>query len=568
MASVDSSRELVCANNAVDNPECTRVGKFSCTYCLLVLYCGPACQKSHWKRHRAECRDNPLLKANWRPQWEAQKDYVPRFIGGEHVQPFNHRMKFLWGNMPAFDLLKLASNEGVEYNKKLDLLFAASGDIRNVALSVVSIPDSFKSPVHICMNDRDMDVVGRNVIMLLLALTEDDAAVAADNILHLWYSSFITQPLHDTLRGKILPLVQAVCAKINNRDSEAPLGKTWTFGRLSLRLVLLKKSWFELRASLEVPAGLTLEGAQKIRQSVTIAPERVDYRERVYFGLSPGHRSGAQKFRESGVLLSFGAPRDLYTIPNPTIFRDTTIWPMKDDADPISGWDIAEVMKVRYGPATNDIYGKICSFIRDVLLRFHQRLKNLDLSFELFNVDARDLSNYTGSRLFDRIEVSNISDKGYLGTAQTLYYIGRLLKHPSENPHATLVTLFLNAVDEIFDDDEKRKVLVSEMREVCKYITPSTPRAKYDANLILCDFALPQIRDVDKYFDRYMKTSNFDSICQLSGMSFKKKHTIIDPWPLRLKKKHYQKGAKEDFFNLLASTHSGCERYMEWTFNV
>lgn len=32
--------------------------------------------------------------------------------------------KFLWGNMPAIDVLQLASNEGVVYKAPLRLLFA------------------------------------------------------------------------------------------------------------------------------------------------------------------------------------------------------------------------------------------------------------------------------------------------------------------------------------------------------------------------------------------------------------------------------------------------------------
>lgn len=32
--------------------------------------------------------------------------------------------KYLWGNTPAFDVLNLESNEGVDYNEQLNLLFA------------------------------------------------------------------------------------------------------------------------------------------------------------------------------------------------------------------------------------------------------------------------------------------------------------------------------------------------------------------------------------------------------------------------------------------------------------
>lgn len=63
-----------------------------------------------------------------------------------------------------------------------------------------------------------------------------------------------------------------------------------------------------------------------------------------------------------------------------------------------------------------------------------------------------------------------------------------------------------------------------------------------------------------------MKLQNFAMLTELSGMEFKRQHTIIDPWPLRLKKKPHQRGAREEFLMLLSSGHSGCERYMEWRY--
>lgn len=173
------------------------------------------------------------------------------------------------------------------------------------------------------MNDRDGDVVSRNAIMLLLALTEEDPLVAAENIIHLWYSAFITQSLQNILKGKIRELVQDVCTKIEGKPSCAVLGKTWTFGRSSLRLVLAKKQWLDLLACLEPPPGLTIEKALLIRRDVTLAPQRVDYRERIYLTKPPGDRASHQKYREEGVLVPFGAPRALFIVPNPWVSHFT-----------------------------------------------------------------------------------------------------------------------------------------------------------------------------------------------------------------------------------------------------
>ncbi|KAI1394162.1 uncharacterized protein F4822DRAFT_39208 [Hypoxylon trugodes] len=555
------ANELVCAN-------CSGVGSQSCSYCRLVLYCNSNCQRLHWPTHKADCRNNPLLKPNWRPRWETEYR-EPAFMGGPRLQVFNYQMKYLWGNMPAFDLLNIPSNEGVDYAKPLSLLFAASGDIRNVVKTITSLPKGFRSPMSIYLNDRDGDVVGRNAIMLLLALAEDDSSVVVENIVHLWYSAFIPQSLYDILRGKIHDLVQDVCSKIAHKAPNAPMGKTWIFGSRSLRLVLTKKQWSDLLASLEVPAGLTTKKAQDIRRAITIAPQRVDHRERRYFAQTPGDRASAQKFREDGIVIPFGASRDPFTVPNPTLFRNTSTWPLKDDAEPLSGWLKSEVLAVSTGSATNDVYGKLSFLLKDLLIDFHGRLKNMNVAFQLSNINAEGLSGHLGQSVtFDRIEVSNISDAGYLGMAKVIGFIGPLLKPRNENPHATLVALFLNAVDEIFDDDEKRKVIKREMGLVYKYLPMQMPTGPYDANIIISDVATQQIRDVDKYFNKYMQLHCFPNIVELSGMDFKKKHTIIDPWPMRLKKKSHQKGAKEEFDLLLSSDNSGCERYMEWQFRT
>ncbi|KAI0890391.1 uncharacterized protein GGS22DRAFT_183737 [Annulohypoxylon maeteangense] len=563
MATMLLDGSLICANSGHDGSTCTQAGKFECNYCH--LYCGKNCQKAHWKTHIRDCRKNPLLDPNWRPAWETE-NREPAFMGGPRLQHFNFKKKYPWGNMPAFDVLNLAGNEGANYNRDLNLLFAASGDIRNCVMTLASIPDGCKSHMKVFLNDRDADVVGRNAIILLLALIEDDANVAADNIIHLWYSSFISQSLYDTLNGKIRQLVQEVCKKIEGKASGTVLGKTWTFGSRSLRLVLAKNQWLELLASLEVPRGLTAERAQDIRRSVALAPERVDFRHRRYFAQPPGGRASAEKFREHGILVPFGAPRNSFTIPNPTLFRDTESWPLKDDADPINGYRLDKIKVFPCDAPANDLYGKLSFLLKDLITRFHRRLQNSNIQFHLLNVNAQDLQNYTGQVMFDRIEVANITDAGYLGMGQTLLYMGPLLKQPSDNRHATLVALFLNAVDEIFDDSEKRKAISRDIQEVWKYMDPKPPTGPYDAGIIVSDIATQQVRDVDKYFDMYMKLHHFDMLCELSGMEFKRKPTIIEAWPLKVKKRPHQKGAKEEFATLLSSGDSGCERYMEWRF--
>lgn len=72
-------------------------------------------------RHKGECK-SALGKPSWEPSWAAERR-TPAFIRGGIGQTFGAR-KYLWGNVPAIDVVNLASNEGREYDGEINLLFA------------------------------------------------------------------------------------------------------------------------------------------------------------------------------------------------------------------------------------------------------------------------------------------------------------------------------------------------------------------------------------------------------------------------------------------------------------
>lgn len=61
---------------------------------------------------------------------------------------------------------------------------------------------------------------------------------------------------------------------------------------------------------------------------------------------------------------------------------------------------------------------------------------------------------------------------------------------------------------------------------------------------------------------RYMTKWRFEECGRLANMAMKK-NTVVEKWPMRLKKKAGQPGAKEEFDLLFGSGH-GNERYLEW----
>jgi len=90
-------------------------------------YCGKACQTNHWPEHKGVCK-SPLGKTNWRPQWE-RDGREPAWARGDAPKNWHNPFgagKYLWGNIPAIDILRLEQNEGRGYRQSLALLFAGN----------------------------------------------------------------------------------------------------------------------------------------------------------------------------------------------------------------------------------------------------------------------------------------------------------------------------------------------------------------------------------------------------------------------------------------------------------
>ncbi|KKK20834.1 hypothetical protein ARAM_004716 [Aspergillus rambellii] len=476
--------------------------------------------------------------------------------------------KYLWGNVPAFDILRLGSNEGAEYGRGVSILCAASGDIRNIVNTIAQLPTSYRHSLRLVINDRDFDIVARNIILLLIALVVEEVDEAVDCMIHLWYSAFVRKSDTEIIRGQVRPLIESVCEKVKNKPPQTLLGKTWQFGRQSLRVVLQKSSWDRLLALFDAPSGLTAERAHQIRTAITLAESRRDYRERHMCFQSPPHRVAFERFRADGLLLPFGYPRHEFQEPNLSFFQNAHhTWPMPDSADPLHGWPSEDVANTSSGAATADIYGKLFFYLQGTLRTFLDRLSSLDVSFRLFQVDASDLPQYVEKDSFSRIEVSNISDAGWLGIHRTLYLMVPLLETPLDNPHATLITLFMNAVEETLTGQDKIHILTADRiakERLLKYLPPKPGLAfKYSPWILKLTAGQDLVTTYDHIFDRYSKWFMF-SEAPLFEAAMKENHTVIDKWPYRLKRRPGQPGAQEEFDRQLGSGVSSKERYMEW----
>ncbi|PMD57810.1 uncharacterized protein K444DRAFT_653762 [Hyaloscypha bicolor E] len=280
------------------------------------------CQPCHWPRHKIDC-NSPLLQEAWKPPWEAELRQ-PAFVGEgvEQLSPHGQR-KYLWGNVPAVDILNVAQNERANISSILYLLFAASGDLRNVVKTLAHLPEWCSGQREAVINDKGFDI-------------------------------------------RIKPPVNDVYEKIRHKEATSLQSKSWTADGRALSLILQKSARDELQAYLEVPTGLSKTKAQEIIVATTLAPKRKDYIERALYAKLSGWRPGMLKFRNVGPLLPFGAPTALFNIPHPTFFQSNDFWLMMDSASPVGSWPIKEIMAMV--PVTkNDFYGGLHYLVSNIV---------------------------------------------------------------------------------------------------------------------------------------------------------------------------------------------------------
>ncbi len=281
-------------------------------------------------------------------------------------------------------------------------------------------------------------------------------------------------------------------------------------------------------------------------------------------------------------------------------------WPLADQMKPVDGWLMSDVLSTSNGPAINDVNGKLYHHVRNKLTLFRHRFAHHECHFHMLNVHAEGMPFYFKDLPFDRIEVSiapstdrkrtykslpqvsNISDRGYMGVREVIAHLSPLLRAPQDNPHATLITLFMSAVSDSWTTKEGGKSSDAELLRASLYLgrpvfeTTGPPILKSDPFYALIMASMQLVRNGDEYCDkydspfsfrlsvhetncrRYMTTYKFKNVERDFGVAMKEPHTVLGKWPLGLKIPPRQPGWKEEFEQLRATYSRGVERYVEW----
>ena len=215
----------------------------------------------------------------------------------------------------AYDILNLAHNEGLTHNEDLNLCFAASGDLRNFIKSIVEIPDSYNGTALCIVNDRDQIIVARNVVMLLTSLVFPPV-VAAEIMLHIWYSARLKPKMFQDVKDRVRPLIAQVLKGFEQRKHYTLLSGTWTFGSRVVSLCQCKGQWEYILMMLDTKHPVSNSEVHK-QQYMKLNAPGLDTLEHRLLQMPPSWRVCIVKMRESGMLLPFGCCLGEYTCQNP-----------------------------------------------------------------------------------------------------------------------------------------------------------------------------------------------------------------------------------------------------------
>ncbi|KAJ3893192.1 hypothetical protein GG344DRAFT_75265 [Lentinula edodes] len=448
---------------------CEKRGTHTCSKCRLVRYCSKQCQEAHWSFHKKDCK-HPYNRLDWKPAWIAE-NRSPAFVGGNTPQSHfgtHWAPEYLWGNTPAANCLQLDHNEGVleSVEKDFNLCFAASGDIRNLVMTVNGLPDNYRGHCKILLNDRSDIVTTRNILILYTLLRHGHPLeLAAETAVHFMYSAALrssdsSELFHciKTVYGDVLsvyqsPMFRSFITRMSPNDMRKKSFVIRGAGSLSIAQSAVKL-FGEPLAMLR--ATHTLKDSRKAMHDVMLSPQRVDYRDRYLSGLQPSHRLSFLRFRESGVLLPFAdVVLETFQHPNRLLFTASGKWVTMDNANPLFSWDVNEVLKTgqAHGLDHADIYGCLFVHVKAQFTEFARRVEKFHIDIHVSQLDAHVASGllqkgelnpalFGINPTFDRIETSNMAD--YAGIPSVLQDWSAVLNR--KNKHAVVFVYLMNWV--------------------------------------------------------------------------------------------------------------------------
>lgn len=241
-----------------------------------------------------------------------------------------------------------------------------------------------------------------------------------------------------------------------------------------------------------------------------------------------------------------------------------------DSADPREGysWDEIDLLIQNYIVSSNDKYGQLYLVLREQLEIFRNQCRKREVSYVSTCVNVTNLRSafieYNRKDVrFDRIEVSNIVDGGYVGVEGTLAAVGPLLRE--NNPYAAVVSLFMNAVH-LVQQSRSRQVFPDLAATAIAYLPrPLQLHNIFDPRVIQFTTTAEYCSPWADWFDEYFESFQLKEEARKHGFKAREKHTIVPKLPWRFKGDRSDiEGSRARLLRLQESNLFGGERYVEW----
>ncbi|KAI1132731.1 hypothetical protein F5Y10DRAFT_292423 [Nemania abortiva] len=545
--------------------------------------------------HDATCH-NPITKATfeidgrlpvWAPNnlyadlimkyFDAEPRYFPQ-IGpkalGPKIEPDRDGRCSLFGHYPAIDVLQLARNEGVERKEPLDILFVQPDDLRDVIKTIVDFPDNASAPLNILIIDDITPRHTRNFLLLLMAVTSNDPDLTAECAASFWYSHYIPLWCNQAIRDLIGPYT----GECNPRDQAE--SESLVMGRLS-RTFQFDKGTLEVWLNDDVWSRIGNEGENG----------NLDHREKMMLRFPPVLRNGRTRYIDAAQVTPFENhchPMHWPPNHNPFIIYGGA-WPSGPDTDPLRGWDLAAVnnYNAEMVGATNDIYGKMFFYVRDLFKRFVLKLQTTKVRFRVLPLNGNNLTPSINQK-FDRIETGSRADENLVGVRTVVNTLAPLLKPATVNPHATMITIHPGVFDKIQSAPPCPECDPDRADRIKQAVTLT----QGEINLLNAYLPLPSnhpigwifttvgwqrrdarwlFRDPEAAWKLFKDIYKLDTLAEECKVAMRASHKVVDEWILRLKDANRLDAdgrptseAQQDFDLLFATGQYGGYRYVEW----
>ncbi|KAG6022118.1 hypothetical protein E4U19_005262 [Claviceps sp. Clav32 group G5] len=540
--------------------------------CLGFQYCSSECRDAHWSKHQEDCEsafDDKITLA----------DVVGSGVGK------TEKPKSAWGSYAATDVIRLSKQtEGPAFDGQLNILLSGVFPLRHMIYSVINLPRTSNPRLKFTLNATSFFDFRRTFhgVALLCLSRNDDMVKNAEALIHLWYSSRLTDEIDDHVKSRLADITR------QRRSGQGSFLRKTDF--LSDCVVMeWKLPNVQLSLALQEEQKLTFDQTVNSSSDLTRLEEfcfKKDDRQRdvkSFFTTAarmPRSRAlGLLQWRVDGLLLPFDHPKSEFYIPNSAFFGEDVQFPQGSIEEPLSEWPMEFLdHSVEDFVAMNDVYGKMFYYLRDLLVRFQISCRRVNLEIELCCVSPGKLVCHLDVKPEDRYDRIEDEDPDIC-----LLLAATFLNDAWTNPCATLLTMTRESVrldgaignqpslGEVWELFKPTSTALDEYTVTVPKDAPLSPAQFPQAKEVARRLVGVQIHLQDRTLFGFHLLAHDDVECKCTllnvgflGLEYMRKNKITKRWPNRLISSRSDKPGLEKFDKYVGWVDNKPQRWLEW----